>query len=30
MQFNTESMYRGVIDAEGKVSVAIFKEEGAR
>jgi beta-aspartyl-peptidase (threonine type) len=30
MQFNTDGMYRGVIDADGKVSVAIFKEEGPR
>jgi len=30
MRFNTEGMYRGVIDAEGKVTVAIFKDEGAR
>ena len=30
MRFNTEGMYRGVIDAEGKVSVAIFGNSGAQ
>jgi beta-aspartyl-peptidase (threonine type) len=30
MRFNTEGMYRGVINAEGKVSVAIFGDSGAQ
>ena len=30
MQFNTEGMYRGVIDAEGKASVAIFRAPDVR